>query len=92
MCEECSGCCSTQRVDGWMDGTGAVWRVAVVLEVWGWGREPVELHSLQLVKELSGLQRSTVCFTSSPEQLQPVRSVERKQVSLVLKVFTLFPQ
>lgn len=41
-------------VGGWMDG----W--------WVEGeRGPFELHGLQIVKELSGLQRSTVCFASS---------------------------
>lgn len=40
---------------------------AVYREVDGWvgERRPVELHSLQIVKELSRLQRSTVYFTSS---------------------------
>lgn len=40
-----------REVGGWMVGGGE--------------RGPVELHSLQIVKELSSLQHSTVYFTSS---------------------------
>lgn len=48
MCEECSGCCSVQR-GGWVDGLVG-------------GGSSVKSHSLQVVKELSGLQRSAALF------------------------------
>lgn len=65
-------------MDGW-DGGGE--------------RRPVELHSLQIVKELSSFQRSTVYFTSS-QQAAPaspfcLTAVESKHI-YKLEVLVLY--